>query len=279
MRRHTVHPARPASPPREHDGAEQPGAQVARLIPVAGLAVRRQPAEKPDRPVIRRTLVDNSGGAPVAVTTEAQLQNYPWWNSLTGPQQDHILGYLDPDLPQHDLHQLLATVPRRAVTGGMDLVNQESWVLIRQLVDRYDDVVCADPALDVQFTNQLKQKNDLSFSNVRQVIQQAAPGARNADIFIIHPGPWIYQANTLHLDLQAVMTPGCVAYVLTDNEGSSGQANTLVQGLAQLGGFTVTVQEVARDQQGMVDLAPTPHGALRVKPYHTGGYRLIRIAA
>ena len=76
------------------------------------------------------------------------------------------------------------------------------------------------------------------------------------------------------------MTPGCVAYVLTDNENSSGQAATLVHGLAQLGGFTVTVQDLVPDPEGMVDLATGPqNGALRIQPYHQGGFKLIRVAA
>jgi len=253
-------------------------------VPVAGLAVRRRPDHGPGQPTLRRTLVDNSGVAPVNITTEAQLQNYPWWTSLSESQQLHLLGRLDPEVDPptgpFDLHQTLATVPRRALTGGMDLINAESWDLISQLVDQYHDVVCADPVLNVELTTQLKDKKGLDFSNVRQLLQQAAPGARNADIFIIHPGPWIYQANTLHLDLQAVMTPGCVAYVLTDNEDDGGQAATLVQGLTQLGGFTVTVQDLVPHPEGTVDLATGPqHGVLRVKPYHKGGFKLVRIAA
>ncbi|MEO7261746.1 MAG: hypothetical protein ABI047_10895 [Jatrophihabitantaceae bacterium] len=116
---------------------------------------------------------------------------------------------------------------------------------------------------------------------MRQLLQHAAPGARNADIFIIHSGPWIYSGNALLHDLQAVLTPGCVAYVLTDNEGGNGgQAATLVQGLTQLGNFAVTVQDLALDPNGLVDLATGPqNGALRIQPYHQGGFKLIRIAA
>ena len=76
------------------------------------------------------------------------------------------------------------------------------------------------------------------------------------------------------------MTPGCVAYVLTDNEGGSGQAATLVQGLNQLGGFTVTQQTLVPDLDGLVELATGPlNEAITVKPYHQAGFRLIRIAA
>ncbi len=283
MRQHSVRSTRaePRSP--EDETAEHPGEQPQpmRMVPVAGLAVRRRPVETSDPPAIRRTLVDNSGPAPVNITTEAQLQNYPWWNSLTEPQQMHLLARIDPELAAADVHQALASVPRRAVTGGMDLINAESWGLIAQLVEQYADVVCADPVLNVALTTTLKQKKGLDFSNVRQLLQQAAPGARNADIFIIHPGPWIYTANTLHQDLQAVMTPGCVAYVLTDNEGGNGgQAATLVQGLTQLGGFTVTVQDLAPDPEGMVSLATGPQNdAVKVQPYHSGGFKLVRIAA
>lgn len=149
------------------------------MVPVAGLA-RRRPDGGPGQPTLRRTLVDNSGVAPVNITTEAQLQNYPWWNSLSESQQMHLPGRLDPEVDPP--------------TGPFDL--------------------------------HLKDKKGLNFSTVRRLLQQAAPGARNADIFIVHPGPWIYTANTLHLDLQAVMTPGCVAYVLTDNEDGGGQAAT-----------------------------------------------------
>ena len=281
-RQHTVRPTRAQPGSRESDGAEPSGtaAEVSRMVPLAGLAVRRSPAAGPHQPTLRRTLVDNTGPAPVNITTEAQLQNYPWWNSLSELQQFHLLFQLDPQVGPFDLHQSLAGVPRRALTGGMDLINPESWGLIRQLVDQYADVVCADPVMNVQLTAFLKQKEGLSFDSVAQVLQQAAPAARNADIFIIHPGPWIYTANTLHHDLQAVMTPGCVAYVLTDNEDNSGQAATLVQGLTQLGGFTVTVQNLVPDPHGMVDLATGPqNGVLKIKPYHAGGFKLVRIAA
>ncbi len=207
------------------------------------------------------------------------MQNYPWWTALTEQQQAHLLGLLDPELGPHNLQQALTNLPRRAVTGGMDLINNESWHLITQLVEKYSDVVCADPAMNVNLTTVLKNKRNLQFSNVSQLLQHAAPGARNADIFIIHPGPWIYTANTLHTDLRAVMTPGCVAYVLTDNETGSGQAATLVQGLNQLGGFQVTVRDLVPDPQGLVDLANGPQGPITVKPYHQGGFKLIRIVA
>lgn len=281
MRQHSVHSTRARlrtqdSEDLEHSEAEVP---VMRMAPLAGLAVRR-PALEPGQPPLRRTLVDNSGPTPVNITAEAQLQNYSWWNSLTDPQQMHLIARLDTEVGPFDLHQSLAGVPRRAVTGGMDLVNLQSWGLIEQLVDQYTDVVCADPVLNVQLTTFMKQKKGLDFSNVRQLLQNAAPAARNADIFIIHPGPWIYTANTLHHDLRAVMTPGCVAYVLTDNEDSGNQAATLMHGLAQLDGLIVTVQDLVPDPNGMVDLATGPQNdVLRVKPYHKGGFKLIRIAA
>lgn len=281
MRQHSAHSTRAQPGTRDGGDAKHTGAatQLSRMVPVAGLAVRPHPAEGPGQPTLRRTLVDNSGVAPVNVTTEAQLQNYPWWNALTDPQQAHLLFQLDPEVGPFDLHQSLAGVPRRAVTGGMDLINIESWGLIEQLVAQYADVVCADPAMNVQLTTLRKNSKGLNFANVQALLQNAAPGARNADIFIIHPGPWIYQANTLHHDLQAVMTPGCVAYVLTDNEDASGQADTLVQGLNQLGGFAVSVRNLLPDLDDMVDLAPGPNGPLRIKPYHHGGFKLIRIAA
>lgn len=68
------------------------------------------------------------------------------------------------------------------------------------------------------------------------------------------------------------MTQGCVAYVLTDNETASNQAAILVNGLNQLGGFAVTVQDVVLDPNGMVDLATGPSGPRKLKPYHTGGF-------
>jgi hypothetical protein len=279
MRQHSVHSSRNQVQAQDSDGVEQSAepAQPTRMVPVAGLAVRRRPAEPSDPPTIRRTLVDNQLQPPVNLTTEAQLQNYPWWTSLSQPQQDHMLGLLDPEGGTVDLHQTLAAVPRRAVTGGIDLANPPSFDLVEQLYNRYSDVVCADPEMNLTAADSLKDKRGLDFTAVRDVLQQVAPGARNADIFIIHPGPWITEFNTVHLDLQAVMTPGCVAYVLTDNEGSSGQAATLLQGLNQLAVFTVTVQSVVPDiQTGLVDLGPGP---MKLQPYHQGNYRLIRIVA
>jgi predicted GNAT family acetyltransferase len=118
----------------------------------------------------------------------------------------------------------------------------------------------------------------LDFGYVKQVLQDVAPQARNADIFIIHPGPWIYTVKTLHQDLRTIMTPGCVAYVLTDNEDDSHQADLLVDGLTRLGGFTMTVQKLVPDVRGMVNLmAGTQDAPLMLKPYQFGGYKLIRI--
>lgn len=42
----------------------------------------------------------------------------------------------------------------------------------------------------------------------------------------------------------------------------------------------MTVQDLTPDPEGMVDLATGPrNGALRVQPYHNGGFKLVRIAA
>ncbi|MBV9821044.1 MAG: hypothetical protein JO144_02275 [Actinobacteria bacterium] len=268
----------------EHAGPED---QPVRMVPLPGLAVRRRPAQAAGPPTIRRTLVDNSGQAPVHLTTIQQLQAYPWWNTLSGPQQDHLEALLDPEYDHPvtgpvDLQQALTTLPRRAVTGGVDFVNEDSWDLIAQLVDQYTDVVCADPALNFGKVTAFRNQSGLDFGAVQRVIQQAAPGARNADIFIIHPGPWITEINSLHLNLRTVMTPGCVAYVLTDNEGGTGggQADLLLQGLNHLGGFTVTVRTLVPDPKGMLTLGTgLANRPLTLKPYHDGGFRLIRIAA
>jgi len=282
MHQHDVEagPARSRSCEGANTEAADAGARPVRMVPLAGLAVRRQPAGVAGQPAIRRTLVDNAGQAPVNVTTQQQLQTYQWWNSLSQPQQTYLVNQLPANVGPTDLQQALAAVPRRAVTGGMDLVNKESWELITQLVNQYSDVVCADPAMNLAVTSLLKRMKGWNITDVQQKIQDAAPAARNADIFIIHPGPWIYDFNTLHTDLRAVMTPGCVAYVLTDNETESGQAEKLRKGLEKLGGFTVTVQDLVPDPDGLVNLATGPrNGTLAVKPYHRAGYKLVRIAA
>lgn len=283
MHQHSVESSHAEDRSRDGDDTapspDQP--QLRRMVAVPGLAVPRRPAGAAGPPAIRRTLVDNSGQAPVNVTTEAQLRNYPWWATLTEPQQDYLLGRLDAEVGNFDLQQSLAAVPRRALTGGIDFVNRDSWPLVANLVDQYTDVVCADPAMNLKEAEKLKTSGELDFGSVKDLIQLVAPGARNADIFIIHPGPWIYKENTLHTDLRAVMTPGCVAYVLTDCEGgASSQADTLARGLDQLGGFTVDVQTVERGRDGMVDLAIGPQGGkINVKPYQPSSYKLVRIAA
>jgi hypothetical protein len=279
MRQHGVTSSRDQPRTRDSEDPEHSDAQpvLARMVPVAGLAVRRRPVEASGPPTIRRTLVDNSGQPPVNITTQAQLSNYPWWNSLSQAQQDHLVAAADdPDVAGLDLDEALAAVPRRALTGGIDLANSESFDLVEQLYNSYFDVVCADPEMKLSAAANLNETRGLAFTAVQDVLQQVAPGARNADIFIIHPGPWITAGN-LPQDLQAVMTPGCVAYVLTDNESGSGQAATLVQGLNQLGVFTVTVQTVVpHSKTGLVELGPGP---MKVKPYHQGNFRLIRIEA
>ena len=281
MRQHSVQASHDQPATRDSEDLEHSDAQplLARMVPVAGLAVRRRPVEASGPPAIRRTLVDNSGQAPVIVTSRGQLSTYSWWSALSQLQQDHLLEIAANVDTSLGLDQALAAVPRRALTGGIDLANPQSYDLVEQLFHQYLDVVCADPEMNLSAADTLNEKRELAFTAVRDVLQLVAPGARNADIFIIHPGPWITHGN-LPQDLQAVMTAGCVAYVLTDNESGSGQAATLVQGLNQLPNFTVTVQTVVPDlKTGLVNLATGPGGPLRLKPYHQGGFRLVRIEA
>lgn len=176
MQQHSVTSTRDQSLARDSEDAERSDAQplLARMVPVAGLAMRRRPVEASGPPTIRRTLVDNSGQTPVSISTEAQLSTYPWWTALSEMQQAYLTDLAtDPSITSRDLNQALAAVPRRALTGGIDMVNLPSWDLVAQLYEQYVDVVCADPELNFTLAEILKEKKKVDFSGVQDVLQRA----------------------------------------------------------------------------------------------------------
>jgi hypothetical protein len=235
-------------------------------------------------PVIQRMIYAEDGHA----LTQEEVNREAWYTKLHPEQQARINGLIEDEGAELSVESALE-ITRNTVVAAVNGTQKPEFDFLAEAWKKSDNLSAYDPEMtSAALGKEWKEIPTGTLTLEKSSVTTFGHHIPHTDLLVPHPGPWVDKASKsedLASCIEYVLGENSVAYVLTDNEDKDGTryAKVLVDRINEINnekqnmeGYRPLVIEDTQatlNQEGAVRL-----GGVNLKPWHTGGYRVITIS-